>query len=139
VPRDRGRHHPGATHAPRAGTRPLCVALKVFETAGVDAAKLTVTSMSGIKRTARRHGAVLGHRRGLHGDDLLGYEAARRQIYLPCYRWVLDGPAREVVDELRAISADRNVVLLDYTTNGDVADLSNPLSHAALVALHLAG
>jgi hypothetical protein len=28
---------------------------------------------------------------------------------------------------------------LDYTTNGDVADLATPLSHAALVAQHLTG
>jgi hypothetical protein len=28
----------------------------------------------------------------------------------------------------------RTVVLLDYTTNGDMADLSAPLSHAALIA-----
>jgi hypothetical protein len=112
-------------------------ALKVFESADVDSAKLRVTTMTGLKRTVRRYGAVLGHRRGLHGDTLLGYEAARREIYLPSYRWVLDGPARDVVDELRALSLRSDVVLLDYTTNGDVSDLTRPLSHAALVARHL--
>jgi hypothetical protein len=30
-------------------------------------------------------------------------------------------------------------VLLDYTINGDVADLATPLSHAALVRLHVLG
>ena len=33
----------------------------------------------------------------------------------------------------------RPVVLLDYETNGDVEDLSRPLSHAALVKCHLEG
>ncbi len=114
-------------------------ALKVFAGADIDEAKLNVTSMAGLKRTVRRHGAVLGHRRGVHGDALLGYEAARCHIYLPSYRWVLDGPAKDVVDHLRALSVDRDVVLLDYTINGDVSDLSSALSHAALVALYLAG
>jgi uncharacterized protein DUF6939 len=34
----------------------------------VDAAKLAVTTMTGLKRTARRFGPVLGHRRGIHDD-----------------------------------------------------------------------
>ncbi|MFD0576611.1 DUF6939 family protein [Dactylosporangium darangshiense] len=31
------------------------------------------------------------------------------------------------------------MTLLDYTTNGDVSDLSTPLSHAALIRLHVLG
>ncbi|MFI9387965.1 hypothetical protein [Kutzneria sp. NPDC052558] len=31
------------------------------------------------------------------------------------------------------------MILLDCKTNGDVADLTTPLSHAALVARHLSG
>ncbi|MGI5166554.1 DUF6939 family protein [Spirillospora sp. CA-253888] len=38
-----------------------------------------------------------------------------------------------VADLVARIAAMDEVVLLDYTTNGDVADLSRPLSHAALV------
>jgi hypothetical protein len=33
----------------------------------------------------------------------------------------------------------RPVVLLDDETNGDIEDLSRPLSHAALVALYVQG
>ncbi|WP_203925506.1 DUF6939 family protein [Virgisporangium ochraceum] len=109
-------------------------ALKVFENADVDAGKLGVTTMSGLKRTVRRFGPVRGHRAGLHGRHLLAYEAARREIYLPAYRWVLEHRAADLVAELRALAAGPGVVLLDYTTNGDVADLATPLSHAALVA-----
>lgn len=112
-------------------------ALKVFEHADVDLAKLTVTSMTGLKRTARRFGPVLGHRRGLHSDRLLGYVEARWRIYLPTYRWVLEGPAHPVTEQLRLISQDRDLVLLDYTTNGDPADPTSPLSHAALVAAYV--
>jgi hypothetical protein len=114
-------------------------ALKVFDGADVDAAKLRVTTMTGLKRTVRRFGPVLGHRAGLEGVDLLPYEEARRRVYLPTYRWVLENRVEAEVAELRALAAERDVVLLDYTTNGDVTDLSTPLSHAALVARHLEG
>jgi uncharacterized protein DUF6939 len=114
-------------------------ALKVFDGADVDATKLRVTSMAGLKRTVRRFGPVRGHRAGLDGTDLLPYEEARRRIYLPTYRWVLENRAEAEVAELLGLAAERDVVLLDYTTNGDVTDLSTPLSHAALVARHLRG
>lgn len=111
-------------------------ALKVFEHADVDPAKLDITSMKGLKRTVRRYGPVRGHRAGLHGDELLSYETARRRIYLPAYRWVLDNRVADLVEQLRGKA---EVVLLDYTTNGDVADPATPLSHAALLQLHIEG
>ncbi|MET7424748.1 hypothetical protein [Dactylosporangium sp. NPDC005555] len=114
-------------------------ALKVFDTADVDPAKLTATGMTGLKRTVRRFGQVHGHRQGLTGSTLLDYESARRQIYLPVYRWVLEHRAAEEVQGLRRLAEAGDVVLLDYTTNGDVADLSTPLSHAALIRRHLLG
>lgn len=112
-------------------------ALKVFEGEDVDPAKLAVTTMSGLKRTVRRSGPVRGHREGLAGGRLLSYEDARRSIYLPTYRWVLEHRAAGEVAALRELAARGDVVLLDYTTNGDVSDLRTPLSHAALIAAHL--
>jgi len=106
-------------------------ALKVFAAEQEDLTKLDITTMKGIKRTARRFGPPLGHR--LDGR-LLSYEEARRAIYLPTYRWVLDHKVADLVAELRELSRHRSIVLLDYTTNGDVSDLSAPLSHAALIA-----
>ncbi|GAA1992271.1 DUF6939 family protein [Kitasatospora viridis] len=111
-------------------------ALKVFESTDVDPAKLDITSMKGLKRTVRRYGAVRGHRAGLHGDELLPYETARRVIYLPAFRWVLDNRVGDLVRELRDM---QDVVLLDYTTNGDVADPRTPLSHAALIQRYAEG
>ncbi|PWI10217.1 hypothetical protein DIZ27_12835 [Streptomyces sp. NWU339] len=111
-------------------------ALKVFRQSDVDPAKLEITAMKGLKRTVRRYGPVQGHRTGLHGDRLLPYETARRRIYLPAYRWVLEHRVADLVERLRA---KQDVVLLDYTTNGDVADPATPLSHAALIQLHIEG
>ncbi|MEU4116540.1 hypothetical protein AB0F71_18865 [Kitasatospora sp. NPDC028055] len=111
-------------------------ALKVFQDSDVDPAKLRITTMKGLKRTVRRHGPVLGHRAGLDSDRLLPYEEARRRIYLPSYRWILEHPVADLVERLRE---KEDVVLLDYTTNGDVTDPASPLSHAALIQLHLEG
>nr|WP_315987216.1 hypothetical protein [Actinomadura sp. HBU206391] len=112
-------------------------ALKVFATADVDEAKLKITSMKGLKRTVRKYGGVLGHRAGLRGETLLSYEEARRRIYLPTYRWMLENRTADLVADLKELSHSGDVVLLDYTTNGDVADPSSPLSHAALVGLYV--
>ena len=113
--------------------------LKVFASADVDESKLDVTGMRGLKRSERRFGRVLGHRRGLHGQQLLDYLDARMQIYLPSYRWVLDNYVTDLVDILRAEAEHGNVVLLDYSTNGEVGDVRRPLSHAHLVARYVAG
>ena len=109
-------------------------ALKIFATEQEDFTKLDITTMKGIKRTVRRLGPPLGHR--LDGR-LLSYEGARRLIYLPVYRWMLDHRGADLVARLRELSSQRTVVLLDYTTNADVTDLSTPLSHAALIAQHI--
>jgi hypothetical protein len=114
-------------------------ALKVFESADVDLSRLSVTTMSGLKRTVRRNGRVLGHRAGLDGDRLLAYGEARRTIYLPTYRWVLENRLVDEVERLKELAHDGDVVLLDYETNGDVNDLSRPLSHASLVAAYVCG
>jgi hypothetical protein len=109
--------------------------LKVFQNEDVDLRKLDLSTMKGIKRSVTRsRGRVLGHRRGTAGHELLDYRQARVDIYLPIYRWVLEGQAAEQVAELRRLAAEGPLVLLDYETNGDVDDLSSPLSHAALVA-----
>lgn len=79
--------------------------------------------MKGLKRTVRRYGPVQGHRTGLHGDRLLPYETARRQIYLPTYRWVLENRVADLIEQLRT---KNDVVLLDYTTNADVSNSAIP-------------
>jgi hypothetical protein len=112
-------------------------ALKVFEGSDVDPSKLSVTSMKGLKRTVRRFGQVRGHRAGLTGDCLLDYRTARHEIYLPTYRWVLENRLRAEAERLHELAGSADVVLLDYTTNGDPDDLRTPLSHAALIADHL--
>ncbi len=113
--------------------------LKVFERMGVDSAKFAITNMKRIKRSSRAYGAVLGHRAGVQGENLLTYAEARREIYLPSYHWVLTHKLQEQLNELAHAATEQTVVLLDYETNCDLADLSSPLSHAGLVKRYLEG
>ena len=108
-------------------------ALKVFERADVDLTKLTRSDMRNLKRPVKKNGRVLGHRAGIGGTTLLSRLDARKQIYLPLYRWVLDNRLQSLVADLRSLSANGDVVLLDYSTNGDVQDLTTPLTHAQLI------
>ena len=50
---------------------------------------------------------------------------------------MLETRATTEIATLRDLTAEQEVVLLDYTANGDVTDLRTPLSHAALVANHV--
>lgn len=108
--------------------------LKVFESCDVDTSLFSNDTMKGLKRTVRRYGAPLGHRRGVHGTELLGYIEARKQIYIPTYRWVLENKVTSIIDRLReASNAGKTIVLLDYDTNADVDNAKKPLSHASLI------
>jgi len=113
--------------------------LKVFEHAGIDPSRFAVTSMKGLKRSARAYGRVLGHRKGVDGSILLDYAEARRLIYLPTYYWVLVHCLHDELIQLQEQAEKQTVILLDYETNCDVADLSHPLSHAGLVKRYLEG
>lgn len=111
--------------------------LKVFEKEDVDRSKLAITNMSGIKRSSRKFGKVLGHRAGIDGNHLLSYLDARRQIYLPTYLWVLQNKLQDEIAQLKEIASQSALILLDYETNTDLNNLSKPLSHASLVKNYL--
>ncbi|EAY29069.1 DUF6939 family protein [Microscilla marina] len=111
--------------------------LKVFETASIDLKKLEVTTMKGLKRTVRKFGNVKGHQAGVNNHNLLPYIIARKQIYLPAYRWVLDHKVSDVLQLIKNEAEQHPIILLDYETNGDVENASKPLSHAYLVKYYL--
>lgn len=75
--------------------------LKVFETADVNVKLFGNDTMKNIKRSVRRFGKPLGHRKGVNGTELLGYIEARKQIYLPAYRWVLENKVTNIIERLR--------------------------------------
>lgn len=113
--------------------------LKVFELYDVDTSLFGNTTMKNLKRTVRKFGKPLGHRKGVHGTELLGYIEARKQIYLPAYKWMLDNKVQDLIEKLRIMSKSKTVVLLDYETNAAVEDYCKPLSHASLVRAYIEG
>jgi len=113
--------------------------LKVFEGCDVDVQMFLNDTMKNIKRTVRRFGKPLGHRKGVHGTELLGYIEARKQIYIPTYKWVLDNKVSFIIDRLREASKTKTIVLLDYDTNADVENAKKPLSHASLIKAYVEG
>ena len=108
-------------------------ALKVFESADIDESMFRNDTMKDIKRTVRKYGKPLGHRKGVNGTELLNYIDARIQIYLPSYLWVLENKVAEIIERLKVASSKEVIVLLDYETNCDVLNHKKPLSHAFLV------
>ena len=104
--------------------------LKVFEDADVDTSFFSKRDM---------YGPCLGHRKGVHGEELLGYIEARKLIYLPCYKWILENKLQKLVAAVRIISKNKPVVLLDYNTNPDVNNPKKPLSHASLIKAYIEG
>ena len=114
--------------------------LKVFESCDVDVQMFQNDTMKNIKRTVRRFGKPLGHRKGVNGKELLGYIEARKQIYIPTYRWVLENRVAHIIERLRSASNEgKTIVLLDYDTNADVEDPKKPLSHASLIKAYAEG
>lgn len=113
--------------------------LKVFESADVDVSLFNNGTMKGLKRTVRRFGKPLGHRKGVYGKELLNYVEARKQIYIPTYQWVLENKLKDVIERLRETSKNKTIILLDYDTNADVENLKKPLSHASLIKAYIEG
>lgn len=105
--------------------------LKVFETCGIDRSSFANDTMKNIKRTVRKNGRCLGHRKA--PGELLGYVEARKEIYIPSYFWMLKYRCSAQIAELRKLAGERTVVLLDYDTNDDVENQRKPLSHASLI------
>ena len=69
----------------------------------------------------------------IYNGQLLGYIEARKLIYVPSYKWMLENRCADLVKKIKVISQTKPVVLLDYDTNEDIENPSKPLSHASLI------
>lgn len=101
--------------------------LKVFdEQGGIDQ-----SYFSG--RGKKRRGVPLGH---ALGSELLNYRDARKAIYLPTYRYMVENtPAKDVALSIvdKAVNGEK-VYVHDFDTNGDVDNTRKPLAHASVLA-----
>ena len=107
--------------------------LKAFDRENIDVSKFEIKNMKGIKRTVRKFGKPIGHRKGVRGTEYLDYLSARKQIYLPSYAWVLQNKTVKEIELLISIAEKKDLVLLDFGTNADIENMRKPLSHAALI------
>ena len=115
--------------------------LKVFEGDGIDITMFRNDTMKNIKRTVRKNGKPLGHQFGVFSKTILNYADARRYIYVPTYRYVLDNvpSVHSLVEQLAERAKTEDIVLLDYNLNPDNRDITKPLSHAELVKMYVEG
>lgn len=113
--------------------------LKVFESCSIDVSLFENCTMRNMKRTVRKYGKPLGHQKGVNGTELLDYIEARKQIYIPTFKWVLENRVSDIVERLREASKSKTIVLLDYDTNSDVENPKKPLSHAFLIKAYVEG
>lgn len=113
--------------------------LKIFENEGIDISMFHNNSMKNIKRTTRTHGRILGHQKGVQGNEILGYVEAKHLIYIPAFRWMLENKVTNIIERLKNASKNKTIVLLDYNTCCDVDSPSKPLSHAFLIKAYIEG
>ena len=110
--------------------------LKMFDGEGTDSSCFRNKTMKGVKRTCRTHGPCLGHS---YNGQLLEYIEARKLIYIPSYKWMLENRCADLVRKIKVISQAKPVVLLDYDTNEDIENPIKPLSHASLIKNYILG
>lgn len=84
-----------------------------------------------------KRGDILGHLNH-DGQSILSYVLARKLIYIPCYRYILENFLQEELSSLRRqLECGSRIVFLDYNLNTEVEDVSSPLSHAHLIRKYL--
>lgn len=113
--------------------------LKVFANSDVDVSVFYNDTMKNIKRTTRKYGKTLGHRKGVYGTELLNYIDARKEIYIPTYIWVLENKVNHIISRMKIASETKTIVLLDYEVNSDIDNPAKPLSHAYLIKAYIEG
>lgn len=107
--------------------------LKVFKDKGIDKKLFSNISGKNLKRTVRKNGKPLGHLK-IDNGELLDYIEARKQIYIPAYKWVLENKVIDIIEKFKkALKQGKDIVLLDYTTNCEINNPKQPLSHAWLI------
>ncbi len=113
--------------------------LKVFERADVDVELFRNDTMKHIKTHRAAIREALGGTAGRERHGTAGLHRARKEIYVPTYRWMLEHKVPDIIERLRTASRTRTIVLLDYDTNSCLDDGSKPLSHAYLVKAYVEG
>lgn len=111
--------------------------LKVFEMENINEELRNSIDIQSLKR--RYLGRLIGFRQGYHNNYIMDVTEAREKIYIPMYRWMLEHKVLPIIQKLREISQQRDIVLLDDSVNCDINNISQPLSHAWLIKSNVEG
>ena len=113
--------------------------LKVFEKRDIDR-KLMMNYLTNKNMCSQKYYVqYLGHRYGVNGLDLLSITDARRRILIPTYKWMLDYKAQDIIQELRKINEQHDIVFLEYFANSSIQDYSNSISYVSLIKAYVEG
>lgn len=111
--------------------------LMVFEDADVDVELRNVNAHT----LRRKHfGKLIGIRQGYFNNYIMDVAEARKKILIPMYRWMLEQKVFPIIQRLREIAKQQNIVLLDDdSVNCDISNVSQSLSHAWLIKSYTEG
>lgn len=129
-----------AEHRHAASVEGLYEGMKVFSNATISYASMENTDMRNIKRyQSASKGQFQGYKEALNSNVLLNELQARQKLYLPAYKFVLDGAAHSYLEPLMdALAQGKKVVLVDSKKQQHkISDEQHPISYALLIALYL--
>jgi hypothetical protein len=95
--------------------------------------------MKEVEREVKYGKRYKGFRKGVKGAKLMDEVKARKEILIPAYNWMLENKCGKLLKVLKEIAEKRTLVLLDYSENGDVENVEEPLSYAALLKAKIEG
>lgn len=111
--------------------------LKVFEDADVD---VNLRYCEDIHMMRRENlGNLVGFRQGFYNNYIMDIEEARRKILIPMYRWILEQKTYCIIEYLRKIAEQQDIVILDDSINCEITNTNAPISYAWLIKSYIEG
>ena len=111
--------------------------LKVFEDADVD---VNLRNCEDIHMLRRENlGRLIGFRQGSYNNYIMDVEEARRKILIPMFRWMLEQKTYCIIEYLREIAQQQDIVILDDSINCELTIINQPLSYAWLIKSYIEG
>lgn len=80
-----------------------------------------------------------GFRRDSYSNIRYDYLEARKKIFIPTYRWMLEYNAAKIIKEIRRVNQDKTIYLYDVEDNYNIENLDKPLSHTFLIKAYVEG
>lgn len=111
--------------------------LKVFEDSDVNVNLRNCEDIHMMKR--ENLGNLVGFRQGFYNNNIMDVEEARRKILIPIYRWMLEQKTYCIIEYLRKIAQQQDIVILDDSINCEITNTNAPLSYAWLIKSYIEG